>query len=185
MEINKKARKKLASIEKQMLDKTKAEWHLTYGGVTPGKGEFGRTVIIPSLFVPLERWEEQIDEVTGNPYLVQYCGYRQKFTSGRHIIFQGKSDGKIPDGFRLAFVGMAFLHHGRKPPLKSFDFIIGDTQYPKLYSNLKSGAAIIFTQGYIVKENTRFIVYGDFVAKRKRYLRAVPLGWIFYKSYLT
>lgn len=181
LEEEKKIREMISSLKKTMIQNAEKEWKLSYGAYSPNINQIGYTVIIPSFLAPLERWEEICTDGMENPEIVKTCSYRQEFTHGRHVIFQGRNEtGRIPRNIRIGFYGMCFIYHGKKAPLKSFDFRIGDTTYPKIF-NIPNRLNIIFTQGYEIKEKTRFIVYGDFPIKRKRYLRAIPIGFCLYK----
>lgn len=185
--IPKNIQKAIVSLEETMVQNAEREWKLSWGRFSPNENQFGRTVIIPYLFSPLTRWEEQRDPDTGEIWLEQICTYKQQFTQGRHVILQGKEDGRLPNNIRIGFIGVTLLYWGKKPPITSIDFIIGNTKYPKIHDippkqRYQPSQHIFFKNGYEIKEKTRFIVYGDFNVKTKRYLSLIPLGFCLYKG---
>ena len=151
--------KTLAALEEKMLANTKAvSWPgWTYGGLTPGPKQFGRTTILSELFA------DEAGRKLDKAHTPDYWGvnnFRQLFTStspaavaipGWKTILQGAGIATTPEDWRVAWCGLMFADPSH------------------LISKIR----------FEIDEETHFLLKGFFEATG--YQRVIPLGFAYYK----
>jgi hypothetical protein len=169
----------LAQLEAQIIAKCNVDWApKTLGYLTPSPSEYGRTSWIPRLFV--------------NQLGVTLTTWRQLFTTpGVQVIFGGNQAGNtIPKDWKLAWIGLLFANGTQH--LTEINYQIADRRYERV--NLEevkeyTSPALIFKQGYVIDEQTTFVVNGymDFLTTGaagitpRQYQRIIPLGALYYR----
>ena len=158
-----------ASLESEMIAKCEADWKpMTYGGLSPSKGQFGRTTILPPLFKGAD----------GS----QLVHWRQLFTStGHQLILAGVRSGNvIPEDFKVGWIGLAFPN--KEQVITEIKWQIGDKKYGRINLEDLRGyktPAVVFERGFIIDEETSFELYA--YVENATYCRIVPLGFCCYR----
>ncbi len=140
----------MASLENSLRLKADADWGpLSYGGIKPMAGQYGKTTIMPEMFVGFGGYGTGTQLVTWN----------QRLTStGNNVVIEGNSTGgSIPEDFKMGFAGLAFLDKAIK--ISEIKLQIGDKKLPRI--NLEEVRAyqqpcVIFENGFIADEETGF-----------------------------
>jgi len=170
-----KFREAVRALEQEAIAKCAADWfpgrpvEQVVGYLTPRAGEqFGRTTILPALF----------QDNTGT----QMVTWRQKFTSTGHqrIIAGAKSGYTIPEGFKVAWIGLAFPN--KQHQISEIKFQIGDRKYGRIdLEEIRryNKPALIFEKGFIIDEEQSFELFG--YVENADYQRIVMLGACYYK----
>jgi len=144
----------MASLENSLRLKADADWSpLSYGGTKPMAGQYGKTTVMPEMFVGFG----------GFGVGTQLVNWSQLLTStGDAVIIEGNSTGgSIPEDFKLGFAGLAFLDKAIK--ISEIKLQIGDKKLPRI--NIEEARAykqpcIIFENGFIADEETGFELKG-------------------------
>jgi hypothetical protein len=163
-----------ADLESRVIEKCNADWHpKTFGYLTPNEKQYGRTSILPRLFLGF-----------GNAELPHW---RQKITaSGNQLLLRGRETGNvIPEDFKVAWIGLAFPN--KQLNITELKWQISDAKYGRInIEELQSynKPAIIFEEGFILNEEESFELYG-YVEEASEtnpvYQRIVPLGASYFK----
>jgi len=159
----------LANLESKLISETTSKWApMSFGGMTPAGGQFGRTTILPPLF----------NDVNG----VQMATWRQNFTStGHQTIMTGTRAGNtIPEDFNVGWIGLAFPN--KEINVTELKWQIGDRKYGRInIEEMKSynQPALVFEEGFIINEEESFELYA--YVENTGYQRIVPLGFCVYK----
>ena len=144
----------MASLEQALRLKADADWSpLTYGGIKPMAGQYGKTTIMPEMFVGFG----------GFGVGTQLISWEQQLTSLAHnVLIEGNNTGgSIPEDFKMGFAGLAFLDKSIK--VSEIKLQIGDKKLPRI--NLEEARAynepcVIFENGFIADEETGFELKG-------------------------
>ena len=159
----------LASLESKVIEETARSWApMSFGGMTPGSGQFGRTTILPPLF----------NDVNGN----QMATWRQNFTStGHQTIMTGTRAGNtIPEDFKVGWMGLAFPN--KEMNITELKWQIGDRRYGRVNveeMKVYDQPALVFEEGLVINEEESFELYA--YVENTGYQRIVPLGFCVYK----
>ena len=140
----------MAALEIQLRAKADADWSpLTYGGIKPMAGQYGKTTVMPEMFVGFGGFGTGTQLVTWNQLLTG---------TGDNVLIEGNSTGgSIPEDFKLGFAGIALLDKAIK--ISEIKLQIGDKKLPRI--NIEEARAyqqpaIIFENGFIADEETGF-----------------------------
>jgi len=159
---------------------------LTFGGMTPREGQYGRIPILP------EEFEDQAGVDLDHNHTPTGWGvnsFRILFTDtvptavaipGWKVIYRGANANLTREDIRIAWAGCAFTE--KTDPITKLRWTIGDISYPKFdveEKNCYNKPAIIFEEGFIIPEETYFQLEGFFEASG--YERVVPLGFEVYR----
>lgn len=162
---------------------------LTFGGMTPREGQYGRIPILP------EEFEDQNADVLDANHTETSWGvdsFRILFTDtvpttvaipGWKVIYYGSNvtlARATREDIRIAWCGIAFTE--KTNPVTKLRWSLGDISYPKFDVEAKDSfnkPALIFEEGFIIPEETYFALEGFFEASG--YVRAVPLGFECYR----
>jgi hypothetical protein len=144
----------LASLEASLKMKADADWSpLSYGGTQPMAGQYGKSTIMPEMFVG----------TGGYGVGTQLVSWNQKLTAtGSQIIINGNSTGgSIPEDYKVGLAGIVFLSKAIK--ISEITMTIGDTKLPRI--NLEEARAykqpaIIFENGFTLDEESGFELKG-------------------------
>lgn len=164
-----------------MINKSNLDWHpRTFGGLSLGSNQYGRTTILPELF----------DDHSG----AAMTTFRQLFTTaGNQTLMSGVNSGStIPKDFKIALMGFGFPNHDQH--ITEIKMQIGDRKYNRIdLEELKNydAPAIIFEDGYEVNEEEAFDLYGyvegpiptALGAYTGLWQRIVPIGAAYFKFY--
>lgn len=141
-----------AQLEEQIIAKCNGEWApKTFGALTPGPGEYGRTSILPGLF-----W---------NHNGVNFAhSWRQLLTGiGNQLLISGNPANGLVIGedFKVAWIGLAFPN--KMQHVTEVRWQIGDRKYGR--NNLEdleayNFPALIFEEGYVIDEEQSFDLWG-------------------------
>jgi len=170
--------KALAELEAEAISKAEVDWKISFGGLTPAEGQFGRTSILPALF----RGFGQVaatPPVAGTNCLITW---RQHLTAtGHQTILMGNRPGNvIPDDFKIAWIGLMFPN--KQQQITELRWQTSDRKYVRInIEELQSynKPAIIFEEGFILNEKQAFELYA--YVKQADYQRIVMLGSCFYR----
>jgi hypothetical protein len=155
----------MQALEDSLIAKASADWApLSFGGIAPLAGQFGKTTVMPQLFADnagtrLTTWE-------------------QTFTStGSQTIMTGvESGGIIPEDFKVGLVGLAFLDKALK--ISEIKMQISDKKLPRMNIEeafLYNKPAIIFEEGFILDEKTSFDLYGYVLSQGIQRIKLIGL----------
>jgi len=159
----------LAGLESKVIQQTQANWApMSFGGMTPSSGQFGRTTILPALF----------NDVNG----AQMVTWRQNFTSTGHqtIMTGAKTGNTIPEDFNVGWIGLAFPN--KELNITELKWQIGDRKYGRVnIEELRcyNQPALVFEEGFVINEEEAFDLYA--YVESTGYQRIVPLGFCVYK----
>jgi len=180
----------LAKLETKMLEDTEAVWAPLKRGflVTERTDQFGRTTILPEWFA------DEAGDVLDSAHVPTTWGvnnFRIYYSStspaaaaipGWKTILQGGGSpiGTTPEDIRIALAGLAFPNKALN--ISKIRMEIGDKRLPKidieeLHNYTKP--ALIFEEGFIIPEETHFLLRGFFEASG--YQRVIPLGFGCYR----
>lgn len=155
----------LQQLAAQIQHATQKQWSgLIYGGFTPGAQEYGRTTILPQYFRGFAA--------------AQLTTFRQNFTGAP--AWRDIFNNVMPEDIRIAWAGLAFT--SKSVEFSELRWQIGDTLYPRINIEEIQGynkPAIIFEEGFIIPEETTFLLRGYLEANS--YQRVVPLGFSLYR----
>jgi hypothetical protein len=144
-----------AALEAQVTEKCRLDWHplkpieQCYGRLNASSSQFGRTTIMPELFV------DHSGTVMAH--------WRQLFTSSGHqMLIGGAGSGYVlPEDFKVAWMGLMFPNKNQH--ITEIKMQIGDRKFGRInIEEMKSynKPAIIFEEGYQIDEKEGFELYG-------------------------
>jgi hypothetical protein len=154
----------MQTLEANLLSKAQRDWpSLSYGGVHPKAGQFGKTTIMPQLFadlngVALTTWRQLLD------------------TTGHHVVIQGAgAAASIVEDYKVGICGLAILDKTMR--ITEIKMQISDKKLPRI--NLEEAMAyerpaIIFEDSYILDEETGFDLYAYIECPGHQ--RIMPIG---------
>jgi hypothetical protein len=155
----------MQALEDSLIAKASADWApLSYGGIAPLAGQFGKTTVMPQLFA----------DNAGN----RLTTWEQTFTStGSQTIMTGvESGGIIPEDFKVGLVGLAFLDKALR--ISEIKMQISDKKLPRMNIEeafLFNKPAIIFEEGFILDEKTSFDLYGYVLSRGIQRIKLIGL----------
>jgi hypothetical protein len=144
----------MASLEASLTQKASADWSpLTYGGTKPMAGQFGKTTIMPEMFIGLGGFGVGTNLITWEQWLT---------TTGAQTIMTGNgSGGSVPEDYKVGFAGLAFLDKAIK--LSEIKLQIGDKKLPRIdieEMRCYEQPCIVLENGFVIDEETGFDMHG-------------------------
>jgi hypothetical protein len=167
-----------AELEARVLDRCNADWApKTFGYLTPAANQYGRTSILPELFRGFG--QTATTPPTAGHYLTNW---RQNITStGEQTILTGVLSGDvIPEGFKVAWIGLAFPN--KQLNITELKWQISDSKFIRVnIEELMSynKPALIFEKGYVLNEEEAFELKA--YVENAGYQRIVMLGAAYYE----
>jgi hypothetical protein len=169
----------LKDLETKMIQTCNAKWGPKSFSLTKpfgGNDNWGRTTILPSLFV-------------GNDGVTVLHHWRQRLTStGQQLLLAGSQSGYVlVDDVEVAWAGLAFPNKNQY--ITELKWQIGELKYGRL--NIEemlsyNKPALIFDEGLIINEKESFDLYGyvQGPVPTSGYMdtRMVMLGFMAYKN---
>jgi len=155
----------MQALEDSLIAKASADWApLSFGGIAPLAGQFGKTTVLPQLFA----------NNAGN----RLTTWEQTFTStGSQTIMTGvESGGIIPEDFKVGLVGLAFLDKALR--ISEIKMQISDKKLPRMNIEeafLYNKPAIIFEEGFILDEKTSFDLYAYVLSQGIQRIKLIGL----------
>lgn len=155
----------MQALEDSLVAKAGADWApLTFGGMAPLAGQYGKTTILPSLF----------DDNAGN----RLTTWKQTFTAtGSQTIMTGvESGGIIPEDFKVGLVGLAFLDKALR--VSEIKMQISDKKLPRINIEeafMYNKPAIVFEEGFILDEKQAFDLYGYVLSQGPQRIKLIGL----------
>ena len=193
-----------ADLEEEIISLCNSTWvPKTFGGLAPNSDQYGRTSILPALFDPNPNTYNgaQFGGTASAGYQTPPTYWRQAFTqTGHQILIQGCRAGEIiPEDFNIAWMGLAFPNKNQH--ITEIRWQTSDRKFGRLNveeMNIYNKPAIIFEEGFPIKEEQAFELYGyvegpipagpfdptvtvDSVATNCAYQRIVMLGAAYYR----
>jgi len=144
----------LDACEMNLRAKAIADWSpLTYGGIWPQAGQFGKTTIMPELFVGFGGYGVGTQLVTWNT----------RYTStGHQTLMTGNQAGAtIPEDYKIGIAGIAFLDKAIR--VSEIKMQIGDKKLPRINieeARVYNKPAVVFENSFLIDEETGFDLYG-------------------------
>jgi hypothetical protein len=159
----------MASLENAMELKANENWSpLTYGGTKPMAGQYGKSTIMPEMFVGYGGYGTGTQLVT----------WDQKFTTtGDAVLIEGNhTGGSIHRDFMVGIAGIVFLDLPIK--VSEIKLQIGDKKLPRI--NLEEARAykqpaVIFENGFVCDEETGFELKGYVEARGYQQIKVVGI----------
>ncbi len=163
----------MANLETSLIGLGRSRWSpLTYGGMNPKSGQFGKTTILPPLFrdisaTQMVTWEQ---DFTNAQVARSVVGTSQVIIDGRGTA------GTIPEDYMVGFAGLAFLDKAIK--VTEIKMQIGDKKIPRI--NLEECMAynkpcVVFEEGFILEEEESFELYGYLQAAGVQTIKLIGL----------
>jgi len=158
-----------ARLENEMIAKCNSEWSpKTFGYLTPGSGQYGRTSILPEMFDPNPNTYGGASfgaNAAAATYSLPPAYWRQAFSStGHQTLIQGNGTGEtLPEDWKVGWIGLAFPNKNQH--ITEIRFQIGDRKYGRInleQMHIYNKPAIIFEEPFIIDEETSFHLYGYF-----------------------
>lgn len=155
----------MAKLETDLSALADADWNpLTYGGTQPKSGQYGKSTIMPELFVGFGQ--------TGTA-MTSWRSYATAL--GSQGLLAGSNLMNIFEDYKIGLAGFAFLDKVQR--ITEIRMEIGDQKFPRI--NLEEAMvynkpAVIFETGFILDEETSFDLHG-YVESIGPYT-LVPLG---------
>ena len=142
----------MAKLETDLTALALADWApLTYGGIYPMSGQFGKSTIMPELFYGYGQVAPTSDlwKLTMRP------------PSETQGLLAGSNAMSIYEDYKIGIAGFAFLDKVQR--ITEIKLQIGDRKFPRI--NLEEAfvynkPAVIFETGIIVDEETEFDLHG-------------------------
>jgi len=144
----------LDTCEMNLRNKAIADWSpLRYGGTKPMAGEFGKTTIMPELFIGFGGFGVGTQLITWN----------QRLTAlGNQMLMSGNTaGGTIPEDYKVGLVGLAFLDKAIR--VSEIKMQIGDRKLPRINIEeirVYNKPALVFENSFILDEETGFDLHG-------------------------
>lgn len=164
-----KFQRAFADLENRVIEKCNADWEpKTFGYLTPNEKQYGRTSILPRLFLG---WNS-----------VVLPHWRQHITStGHQTLLTGvRTGGTLPEDFKVAWIGLAFPN--KQMQISEIRWQISDAKFGRVNIEELRGynkPALIFEEGFILNEEEAFDLYG--YVEQEDYQRIIPLGAAYYR----
>jgi len=137
------------------------------GYLTPAKGQYGRTSILPALFDPniATYGGAAFGAAATGTFATPPAYWRQAFKDvGHQVILQGNRTGEtMPEDWKVGWLGLAFPNKNQH--ITEIRFQIGDRKYGRINleeMRIYNKPAIIFEEPFILDEETSFHLYGYF-----------------------
>jgi hypothetical protein len=144
----------MANLEQSLRLKADADWApLRYGGTKPMAGEYGKTTIMPEMFVGYGGFGVGTNLVTWNQNLTG--------TGSRVLIEGNTAGGTIPEDFKVGLCGIAFLDKAIK--ITEIKMQIGDKKLPRINleeARVYNKPAVVFENGFVLDEEAGFELLG-------------------------
>lgn len=141
----------MAKLEADLTNLCLSEWDpLTYGGIYPKAGQFGKSTIMPELFWGFGQVAPTLVTWASNATVIGHQG-----------LLAGANAMNIFEDYKIGIAGFAFLDKTQR--ITEFKLQIGDKKYPRI--NIEEAfaynkPAVIFETGTIVDEETEFDLHG-------------------------
>jgi len=168
-----------ADLEAKVIELCNDRWRKTFGGLAPGAEQYGASA---GYQTPPTYWRQAFTQ-TGNQTLIQGC----------------RSGETLPEDFNVAWIGLAFPNKNQH--ITEIRWQTSDRKYVRLNieeMHAYNKPAIIFEEGFPLKEEQAFELYGyfdgpipsgicdptvtvDSVATHCVYQRIVMLGSAYYR----
>lgn len=139
----------LEALEANLIAKASDKWDpLTYGGIKPQAGQFGKSTIMPELFANMAA----VTLVTWNQWLT---------ATGHQTIMMGASTGhSIFEDYMIGLGGLVFLDKAIR--ISEIKMQVSDRKLPRM--NIEEAfayekPAIVFENGLLLDEETGFDLY--------------------------
>lgn len=143
----------------------------SFGKLTPGDGQYGRTTILPGMFYGhfgqnlLGTWRQPL------------------VATGHQLLISGNpaAGWVIPEDFKVAWIGLFFPN--KTQAISEIRFQVGDKKYGRInLEELESynTPAIVFEEGYVLDEETSFDLWG-FVTEAPNTIHIGMLGALYYR----
>lgn len=159
----------MASLENSMRNMADSHWSpLTYGGTKPKAGQYGKSTIMPEMFVGYGGYGVGTQLSTWNQFLT---------TTGDAVIIEGNNTGgSIHRDFMIGLAGIAFLDKAIK--ISEIKLQIGDKKLPRI--NLEEARAyeqpcVLFEDGFVCDEDTGLEVKGYVEARGYQRLKLIGM----------
>ena len=147
-------KEKMAAMESALVSKARRDWApLTFGGIKPSAGQFGKTTIMPQLFYGFGGLATGSRLTTWKNYLS---------ATGSQTLMEGAATGgTIAEDYKIGLIGLAFLDKTLR--VTEIKMQIGDRKLPRI--NIEEAMAynkpaIIFEDYYILDEEAGFELVG-------------------------
>lgn len=141
----------MAKLESDLTSLALADWNpLTYGGIFPTSGQFGKSTIMPELFYGYGQVA---------PTLTNWKNYATAV--GNAGLLAGSNAMSIYEDYKIGIAGFAFLEKTQN--ITEIKLQIGDRKFPRINleeSFVYNKPAVIFETGIIVDEETEFDLHG-------------------------
>jgi len=141
----------MATLEAKLTSLCLADWSpLTYGGIHPKAGQFGKSTIMPELFYGFGQVA---------PTLTSWSTYAT--ATGHQGLMSGSNQLNIFEDYKIGLAGFAFLDKTQR--ITEYKLQIGDRKFPRINveeSFVYNKPAMIFETGIIVDEETEFDLHG-------------------------
>jgi hypothetical protein len=142
----------IATLEANLAAMCANEWGMSYGGIFPRAGQFGKSTIMPGLFYGFGQVA---------PTLTTWQSYAT--ATGNQGILAGSNSGNIFEDYKVGIAGFAFLDKTQR--ITELKFEIGDSKFPRINieeSFVYNKPAFIFETGLIIDEETQLDVHAYF-----------------------
>ncbi len=162
----------MRNLETSLRTKAEAQWSpLTYGGMNPTSGQFGKSTILPALFRDITT--------------TQMTTWAQTFTNAHvtaalagtsQVIIDGRNNSLIPEDYMIGLAGLCFLDKAIK--ISEIKMQIGDKKIPRI--NLEecmtyNKPCIVFEQGFTLDEEENFELMGYIMAAGHQRIKLLGL----------
>lgn len=159
----------METLEATLVNKAIADWNpLTYGGIKPTAGQFGKSTIMPELF------RSGTNSVPGN---TTFTTWQQTFgATGHQVIMSGSNGGVIYEDYKIGLAGLALLDKAIR--ISEVKMQISDKKLPRI--NIEEAMAyekpaIIFEEGYILDEETGYDLYAYVLSQGIQSIKLIGL----------
>lgn len=141
----------LAKLEADLTNLCLSDWSpLTYGGIYPKAGQFGKSTIMPELFFGFGQVA---------PTLTSWTTYAT--ATGHQGLLAGANALNIFEDYKIGLAGFAFLDKTQR--ITEYKLQIGDKKFPRINVEeafVYNKPAVIFETGIILDEETEFDLHG-------------------------
>ena len=155
----------MENLQNELINLAQQSWpSMKYGGIYPKAGEFGKTTIMPELFI-------NMSGVTLTTWL-------QNLTAlGHQTIMAGsQAGGTIAEDYKIGLVGLAFLDKAIR--ISEIKMQISDKKLPRI--NIEEcmayeQPAIVFEDGFILDEEHGFDLYAYVLSQGYQRIKLIGL----------
>jgi hypothetical protein len=141
----------MAKLEADLTAMALADWApLTYGGIYPKSGQFGKSTIMPELFYGFGQVA---------PTLTTWTTFAT--ATGHQGLLAGAHAMNIYEDYKIGIAGFAFLDKVQR--VTEIKLQIGDKKFPRINleeSFVYNKPAVILETGILVDEETEFDLHG-------------------------